>query len=79
LHRRRHSSESKTSFSTIKLKDAHLKVVYAYHQPMEKLKEVVHCWKIESDDIDEDDPRGIQIKETEGEHVVEGKVEEMVV
>jgi hypothetical protein len=37
---------------------------------MEKLKEVVHYWKIESDDIDEDEPRGIQIKEIEGEHEV---------
>jgi hypothetical protein len=59
-------------------KDATSKVVCAYHKPMEKLKEAVHCWKIESDDVDEDDPRGIQIKETKGEHVVEGKASDMV-
>jgi hypothetical protein len=29
---------------------------------MEKLKEAIHYWKIESDDVDKDDPRGIQIK-----------------
>jgi len=38
----------------------------------------VHCWKIENDDIEEDYPRGIYIKETKGEHVVEGKVVETV-
>jgi hypothetical protein len=38
------------------------KAVCSYHQPMEKMKEVVHCWKVEVDDIDDDDPRGIHIK-----------------
>jgi hypothetical protein len=52
------------------IEGCHTQGCLAYHQLMEKLKEVVHCWKIESDDIDEDDLRGIQIKETEGEHVV---------
>jgi hypothetical protein len=60
------------------LKEAMPKVVCVYHQPMKKLKEVVHCLKVESDDIDEDDPRCIQIKETKADRVVDGKVEEMV-
>jgi hypothetical protein len=54
------------------LKDAMSKVPYTYHKLMENLKEVVHCWKIESNDIDEDDLGGIQIKEIEGECEFEG-------
>jgi hypothetical protein len=42
------------------------------------MKEVVHCWKVDVDNIDDDDPQGIQIKESEGEHVLKGKVLEMV-
>jgi hypothetical protein len=34
------------------------KFICAYHKPMEKLKWVVHCWKIDNDDVDEDDPKG---------------------
>jgi len=45
---------------------------------MEKLKEAVHYWKIESGDVDKDDSRGIQIKETKGECAVEGKASEMI-
>jgi hypothetical protein len=33
----------------------------------------VHCWKIESEYVDEDDPMGIQIKKTKGGNTVEGK------
>jgi hypothetical protein len=54
-------------------KGCHAKGGMLYHQPVEKLKEVVHCWKVEVDDIDDDDPRGIQIKESEGECTVGGK------
>jgi hypothetical protein len=42
-----------------------------------KLKEVVHCWKIDVDNVDDDDPRGIQIKESEGEHTLKGKATDM--
>jgi hypothetical protein len=45
---------------------------------MLKLKEVVHCWKIDVDNIDDDDPHGIQIKESEGGHTLKGKVVDMV-
>jgi hypothetical protein len=55
------------------LKNSMSKIVYAYHKPMEKMKEAVYNWKIKSNNIDEDEPKGIQINETEGEHTVEGK------
>jgi hypothetical protein len=61
------------------LKDATPKVVCSYHQLVAKLKEVVHCWKIEVDDVDDNDPRGIQIKESKGQCVVKGKVKFMIV
>jgi hypothetical protein len=48
-------------------KEATPRVVCSYHQPVEKLKEAVHCWKIDVDNVDDDDPRGIQIKESKGE------------
>jgi hypothetical protein len=54
-------------------KDTMPKVIFTYHKPMEKLKQVVHCWKIDSDDVEEDDPRGVQINEFEGECMVQGK------
>jgi len=49
-----------------------------YHHPVEKMKEVIHYWKVEDGDIDDNDPQGIRIKEFEGECAMEGKVEEMV-
>jgi hypothetical protein len=44
-----------------------------YHHPMEKLKEAVHCWKIDVENIDDEDPHGIQIGEFEGEFTIKGK------
>jgi hypothetical protein len=52
-----------------------LKVVCTYHKLMEKLKELVHYWKIESGNVDEDDPRGIQINETKGECKLKGRLQ----
>ena len=49
-----------------------------YHQLVEKLKEVVHYWKFEVDDIDDDESQGIQLKEFEGECTLEGKATEIV-
>jgi hypothetical protein len=43
---------------------------------MAKLKEVVHRWKIEMDNIDNDDPCDVQIQESEREHTLEGRVVE---
>jgi hypothetical protein len=40
---------------------------------MEKLKQIVHYWKIDSDDMEEDDPKGVLINETNDERVVQGK------
>jgi hypothetical protein len=37
-------------------KEATPRVVCSYHQLVEKLKEAVHCWKIDVDNIDDDDP-----------------------
>jgi hypothetical protein len=45
---------------------------------MEKLKEAVHCWKIDVDNVDDDDPCDIQIKESEGENTLKGKTTNMV-
>jgi hypothetical protein len=56
-------------------KEATPRVVCSYHQSVEKLKEAVHCWKIDVDNIDDDDPHDIQIKESEGEHALKGKVD----
>jgi hypothetical protein len=42
-----------------KLKEATPRVVFSYHQSMEKLIEIVHCWKIKVDNIDDDDPHDI--------------------
>jgi len=38
-------------------------VACSYHQSVEKLKEVVHCWNINVENIDDDDPHDLQIKE----------------
>ena len=48
-------------------------VIYSYHKPMEKLKQVIHYWKIDNDNVDEYNPKGVQINENEGEHGVHGK------
>jgi hypothetical protein len=53
-------------------------VVYLYHQSLEELKEAVHCWKIDVDNIDDDDLHDIHIKESEGECALKGKPVEMV-
>jgi hypothetical protein len=53
-------------------------VVCPYHHLITKIKEVVHCWKINVDNVDDDDPRRLYIKETKGECAVKGKVVEMV-
>jgi len=42
------------------------------------MKEVVHCWKVDVNNIDDDDPQVIEIKESEGEHALKGKAVEMV-
>jgi hypothetical protein len=44
------------------------RVVCSYHQSVAKLKEVIHCWKVDVDNIDDEDPHDIQIIESEGEH-----------
>jgi hypothetical protein len=44
---------------------------------VEELKEVVHCWKIDVDNIDDDDLHDIHIKESEGECARKGKAIEM--
>jgi hypothetical protein len=59
-------------------KEATPMVVYSYHQSVEELKEAVHCWKIDVDNIDDDDLHDIHIKESEGECALKGKAVEMV-
>jgi len=39
-----------------KPKDTVPRVVLSYHQSVEKMKEAVHCWKIDVDNINENDP-----------------------
>ena len=39
-----------------------------------KLKEAVHCWNIDVENIDDEDPHDIQIIKSEGEHALKGKV-----
>jgi hypothetical protein len=34
------------------------------------MKEVVHFWKVDVDNIDDEDLQGIKIKESEGEHML---------
>jgi hypothetical protein len=59
-------------------KDAILGVVFSYHQSMEKMKEATHCWKTNVENIDGDDHRDIQIKESKGEHALKGNVTKTV-
>jgi hypothetical protein len=40
-------------------KDTAPMVICLYHHSMEKLKEEVHCWKIDVEKIYNDDPSGI--------------------
>jgi hypothetical protein len=60
------------------LKEVTPKIFCTYHKPMVNMKYVVQCWKPDKNYIDQDDLRGIQIKENEGEHIVEGNVLDMV-
>jgi hypothetical protein len=53
------------------------RVVCSYHHPVSKLKEAVRCCKIDMDNIDDEDPREIHIKESKGEHTIEGKMSDM--
>jgi len=45
-------------------------VVCLYQQLVEKIKETIHCWKV---DVDDDDPHDIPIKDSKGERVLMGK------
>jgi len=40
-------------------KEATYRVVCSYHRWVEKMKEDIHFWKVDVNDIDDDDPRGI--------------------
>ena len=44
--------------------------VFSYHHLVAKMKEAVHCWKIDMDNIDDDNPYGIHLWESEGEHTL---------
>jgi hydroxymethylpyrimidine pyrophosphatase-like HAD family hydrolase len=55
------------------LKESKARVIYSYHWPVEKMKEEVHCWKVDVDNIDDKEPQGIQINKSEGEHALKGK------
>jgi hypothetical protein len=44
---------------------------------VEKVKEVEHCCKIDVYNVDDDDPRDIQIKESEGECTLKGNATKM--
>jgi hypothetical protein len=46
---------------------------------MVKLNKVIHFWKFKVDDVDDDDLRVIQIKESKGECAFEGKATDIVV
>jgi hypothetical protein len=59
-------------------KNATSNFIYAYHKPMGKLKEEIYFWKIESNDVDEYEPRGIPFNETEEKHIVEMKDSDII-
>jgi hypothetical protein len=46
---------------------------------MSKMKEAVHCWKINTENIDNDDPCGVYIWESQGEHALEVREVETIV
>ena len=40
---------------------------------MDKLKQAIYCWKVDTNEMQKEDPHGIQINETKGEHAFQGK------
>jgi hypothetical protein len=42
------------------------------HRASMTIHELLECYNVSKEEQDEEDPRNIQVPETEGEHIVEG-------